>query len=613
MPILTGRVRIEILTHYFGSLFLKRGDRMHPKNRDRGLRLGVLVLLGLLVGGSRATAQDPAPPPKADVAPPRARAPIIPIGGSQELSMTTGKAISSVFLSGEGVAQVAPSVGNKTVVIKGIAAGVVRLRLTDVDNATEEYEITVQLDVAYLKSILARAAKAVNLDVIATPNRTVILTGWVAKPEDVDTIVKITQSILGTSAASVINAMQVGGVQQVQLDVVVASVNRTETRRRGYNFAISGSTAQFGSILGGLTTFGGGAGAGAGAIAITGATAAPVASPTGANIIFGIVPWKFNGLLQALRDESLAKVLAEPKLVALSGRPAHFLAGGQAAVLSTGGSIGGPGVDFKDIGTELDFLPIVLGNGRIYLEVHPRFRAINAGNGITTSFGFVPGFDEQEVQTAVEMEAGQTFAIGGLIQSTIQSSTSRLPFLGDLPWIGSAFSTILHAESDQELVILVTPHLVDAQDCNQVSKRLPGRETRSPDDYELFLESLLEAPRGQRQVFENGKYKPAFKNDPSYNQFPCADPLPRQGRGGCSTGQCGTGGMQQSGLPAAGLRRAPEMDPTPNAIPRIMPSPGAESLPPPVPAAPKEITKTSGRVILPEMPQPPATEEPPMN
>jgi pilus assembly protein CpaC len=283
-------------------------------------------------------------------------------------------------------------------------------------------------------------------------------------------------------------------------------------------------------------------------------------------------------------------------------------------VLSTGGSIGGPGVDFRDVGTELQFLPIVLGNGRIYLEVSPRFRAINQGRGIQTSFGFVPGFDEQSVRTAIEMEDGQTFAIGGLIQTTVQATSSRVPVLGAIPFLGTAFSTVSYIEEEDELVILVTPHLVDAQDCNQTAKRLPGRETRSPDDFELFLEGILEAPRGQRQVFENGQYKAAYKNDPSIRQFPCADPLPRQyplrSKMGC--GNCAPGGTP--GQLPAGVHNDPMM-PSGNGEPNLKIVPDRETLPPPKPTGDLPAIRigsdptTRGGPLLPDMPAPPGRND----
>src|SRR5207249_392031 len=94
-------------------------------------------------------------------------------------------------------------------------------------------------------------------------------------------------------------------------------------------------------------------------------------------------------------------------------------------------------------------------------------------------------------------------------------------FLGDLPFIGAAFSSKEFNEVETELIVLVTPHLVDAMACDQAPKMLPGLETRSPDDFELFLEGILEAPRGPRDVCQNGRYVPAFKNGPTTALFPC--------------------------------------------------------------------------------------------
>ncbi len=197
------------------------------------------------------------------------------------------------------------------------------------------------------------------------------------------------------------------------------------------------------------------------------------------NLVFGVIPAQFQGLLQALKTEGLAKLIAEPKLVTQSGRPASFLSGGQQATLSAASGINGPGVVYQDIGTEIDFLPIVYGNGKIYLEVAPRVRGVNQGLGITTSSAApTPGFDDQQVRTSVVLESGQTFAIGGLIQTNVQASTNRVPVLGEIPFLAPFFSTQTDQLTEQELVILVTPHLVDPMDCNQLPRRLPGRETR---------------------------------------------------------------------------------------------------------------------------------------
>jgi pilus assembly protein CpaC len=533
---------------------------------------------------------------------------IVAIGGTARLSSTSKRKLKAVSTNVEGIVRVTPdAIDERAVIITGVRPGIVRVVLTDEGDKTDTFEIVVQLDVELLKNTLRRAVPTANVEPIPLQNNQVVLTGYVARIEDVDAVQRIAAAAMGGGTAGVINSLVVGGVHQVQLDVTVASVNRSEIRRRGVNFAVNGTTFSMGSILGGLTASTGtqaqNAVAGAVGVVPGAAQLLPNSPPGGANVVFGVIPARFQGLLQALRDENLAKFLAEPKVISLSGRPARFLAGGQAAVLSAQGSIGGPGVDFRDVGTEVEMLPIVLGNGRIYLEVRPRVRVINQGLGITTSFGFVPGFDEQSVQTAIEMEPGQTFAIGGLIQTTTQAASTKVPVIGDLPFVGNAFRTNFHQEQETELVILVTPHLVDAQDCRQAPKRLPGRETRSPDDYEMFVEGILEAPRGQRVVFPKGRYEAPWKNDPTASQLPCAGPLPwgTQMRDGCKDcqkgphgGNCapGAAGVPMIANPAGTASVTTEGRP-------LMPAMPLETLPVPKPALPPAVLPTPPAKIPP--------------
>lgn len=395
-----------------------------------------------------------------------------------------------------------------------------------------------------------------NLEVRLLTNDSVILMGYVSSAEDIPLIVKIASNIVdpalgqaqsqisqgssttvpsaslnsqnqqnssnitGNSQSSpkVINALRVAGVQQVQLDVVVAQVSRTEFRQLGFNFLSSRNSSFIGSTLTGLAIQPTAVGAGLSSGASQGSTLAAngfVSSATAAaNIPFGVLNSNsgFLGFLQALRNESASKLLAEPKLTTSSGKQATFLVGGEQAVLSGASGVNGPGADFKTVGTTLSFLPIVLGNGKIQLTVNPRVRSPNPALGITTSFGFVTGFDDKQVEATVEMETGQTFVIGGLIQNETRGSIVKIPVLGDLPFLGVLFSTKEYTETEQEVVVLVTPYLVDPQSCDQLPKLLPGQETRSPDDFELFLEGILEAPRGPRKVIQDRRYIPAFKN-----------------------------------------------------------------------------------------------------
>jgi pilus assembly protein CpaC len=266
---------------------------------------------------------------------------------------------------------------------------------------------------------------------------------------------------------------------------------------------------------------------------IANAVTAPNGAPS--NFFLGLFNNEqvFFGLLQALKNENLAKILAQPKLVTLSGRSATLLSGGQQAIPETAG-LGSISVRFEPFGTQLTFLPIVLGNGKIHLEVEPEISNIDPTVGTSIAGTVVPGRNTQRVHTTVEIEDGQTLAIGGLIQNDVVASTQKVPCLGDLPFIGAAFSSKTFSEREQELVVLVTPHLVDPMSCDQLPKLVPGQETRSPDDFELFLEGILEAPRGPREVCHGGRYVPAYKNGPTADVFPCG------GDGhSCGNGRCG--------------------------------------------------------------------------
>lgn len=286
------------------------------------------------------------------------------------------------------------------------------------------------------------------------------------------------------TSQKVINALRVAGVQQVQLDVVVAQVSRTEFRQLGFNFLSSRNSSFIGSTLNGLAAQPTALGNVASGTAQGSILAAQgfVASTTSPNIPFGVLNSNsgFLGFLQALRNESASKLLAEPKLTTSSGKQAFFQVGGEQAVLSGSSGVNGPGAAFQTIGTTLSFLPIVLGNGKIQLTVNPRVRTPNSAFGIQTSFGFVTGFDDKQVNATVEMETGQTFVIGGLIQNETVGIVNKVPVLGDLPFLGVLFSTKVYSETEQEVVVLVTPYLVDPQSCDQLPKLLPGQETRTP-------------------------------------------------------------------------------------------------------------------------------------
>lgn len=485
----------------------------------------------------------------------RAQAPkaplIIPINGTVKVQMSTKKPIKTFDNPKDSPVSIRTLQDDpSTVLVTGVLPDATRFELTDEDGQKESFDVIVQNDLQYLRTQLKRVLPTANLDLIPASNNSVIVAGTVTKAEDVDIIMRTAQS-LGAGQAQqiqIINALRVGGVQQVQLDVVVAQVSRSAFRRMAFNFLADSRNTFVGSTVGQAVSTPTTVGVASTQLTVNGLLSGTPGAPGGAatNILGGVLhnSWGFLFFLQALRDESVVKLMAEPRLVTLSGRPASFISGGEQAIPVPAG-LGQVGVQFEEFGTRLNFLPIVLGNGKIHLEVEPEFSDLNPANGTSINGTVVPGRNTSRVNTTVQLEAGQTFVIGGLIQHRVRASTSKVPVLGDIPFLNTAFSTKSYEEVEDELIIMVTPHLIDAQSCDQVVKVLPGQETRSPDDFELFLEGILEAPRGPRQVFQGQKYVPAYKNGPTYDLFPC-------GKGGCGANGCGGNGCGPQGCNTSG-------------------------------------------------------------
>jgi pilus assembly protein CpaC len=434
------------------------------------------------------------------------------------------------------------------VLVSGLQPGLARVTLTDADGKVETFDIVVQLDVEYLKYLLKLGVPTASINVQPGANGTVILTGHLTRAEDVQLALDITRSVIGDR---IINGLRVGGVQQVQLDVVVAQVSRSDIRSMAFAFQQSGQNHFIASTLGLSNTV-----AGSAATGIATSSSSLTGSP--GNLFLGLVNNResFFGFLEALRNENLLKLIAHPTLVALSGRTASFLSGGEQAIPVPAG-LGQVGVQFEEFGTRVNFLPIVLENGMIHLEVEPEVSNLNAANGTSIQGSVVPGRNTDRVHTTVELMAGQTYVIGGLIQIAENGTDVKVPIVGDLPFLGVFFSSKNYQQVETELLVMVTPYLVDSADCAQLPRLLPGQETRRPDDFELFLEGILEAPRGPRDAFPDCHYLAPYKNSPSAGALPCAGKTGsghgscgQSGCGGASCGEAGSGG-QAMAMPSA--------------------------------------------------------------
>jgi len=290
------------------------------------------------------------------------------------------------------------------------------------------------------------------------------------------------------AAPQIINLLRVPGVQQVMLQVRIAELNRTALRRVGSEIlAIDSST---GNIVG--TNIGG-------AIIEELGLATAIGSSTTAFGIFPSGDWQI--LLNILRRNAVLNILAEPNLVALNGHHASFLAGGQFPIpvpQGSGGASNSVTIEFKDFGVHLDFVPYIQDDGFIRLQVDSEVSTIDFSIGTTLVVGGdpVPGLNTRKANTTVEIRQGQTLAIAGLLNVELDARTSRIPGLGDLPYIGPLFSNTSHERVEKELIVLVTPLLVSPMDSCEVGP-LPGSEIKDPNDKELYLLNRIEGRTGR--------------------------------------------------------------------------------------------------------------------
>lgn len=314
----------------------------------------------------------------------------------------------------------------------------------------------------------------------------------------------ITANQIATNQTQVVNLIRVPTSQQVLLKVRVAELNRTAFREIGADFLAS--IPQFGTLFG---TQIGGSSFEPGRIGrstfnpdLSKVDPRNIAMGAGSTVFGTFSQARFNVVLSALRRNNLLKILAEPNLVTLNGHQADFLAGGQFPVpinSGLGGGVGGGNVQvqFKDFGVRLAFLPFVEDGETIRLTVDPEVSSIDFSLGTTLVPGGtpVPGLNIRRSHTTVELKQGETLAIAGLMQLTLDGQTQRIPGLGDLPYIGAFFSNTTSNRVEKELVVLVTPYLIEPMRPGQVPPT-PGDEIDQPNDLEFFFMNRIEGRTG---------------------------------------------------------------------------------------------------------------------
>lgn len=378
-------------------------------------------------------------------------------------------------------------VGPSEMLLMAKKPGSTQLVIWDDQENSQVIEVVVGFDLAGLqdqiKSMFPKASISVE-----SAHGVIVLRGHVPDLQTAQKAVSVATPYSADLRNPVLNFLEVSGGQQVMLQVRFAEVSRSVTQTLGFNaFATDGkfSLGLGNGPVGSPPTVAN--------AATLGTTNTAGAFPIYGGAAFGNTTLEY--FIAALRTNSLLRSLAEPNLTAISGQQASFLAGGEFPIPVPSSSGGGTviTIEYKQYGIQLNFTPTVLGDGRIRLQCMPTVSELDYSNAVEFDGFTIPGLTTRTVNTTVELAEGQTFALAGLLQDQVKASRTSTPVLGDLPVLGPLFRSVSYQNNETELVVLVTPHLVEPLNPNQVPK-LPGEVWRDPSEAELFWNGDLGGP-----------------------------------------------------------------------------------------------------------------------
>ena len=385
--------------------------------------------------------------------------------------------------------------------ITGKAAGITNLTLWQNEKISVSYDIEVDYDISRLKQRLHEILPLEKeIHVIATHD-SITLSGRISSAANLSQAMALAEAY--APKGNVRNLLEVGGVHQVMLEVRIAEMSKSVIKNLGINFMYARGGDLGLSLLGGLVQLGDS----------TNTTLELLVSPA-VNALFsfnkGSANW--SGFVDALKEDGLIKILAEPTLIALSGQNANFLAGGEYPVPIP--SQDGIGIEYKPFGVTLSFTPTVLSEDKISIKVAPEVSELDFSIALQIGGYIVPGLSTRRASTVVELADGQSFAIAGLLKETVRDSMSKFPLLGDIPVLGALFRSRAFQKNETELIIIVTPHLVKPLD--SAKQTLPTDFYIEPDDTEIYLLGLMEGREKNRPLTVRGELDGEFGHGMPY-------------------------------------------------------------------------------------------------
>lgn len=379
------------------------------------------------------------------------------VGNSAVLS--AGATLSNVAVGNPEIADVAV-VSATEVVVNALSPGSTTVFLIEQGGGRTSYTIRVKLDVEFLQREFETLFPGEEIEVQAVGN-TVILSGLVEDPRVRDKAVTLAQN-LGENI-QVLDNLSVPDPGQVLLQVRFAEVSRSWLReigptlvtRDGDNVDVT-LPAPGENVSTGQQQQGGGAG-----------VRPPVEVVSDAvNFFIFHDPSRVAAFIRALQTRGLFRSLAEPNLLAMPAESASFLAGGEFPfpVLQSAQQNNAVTIQFREFGVRLNFVPYITNSGSIRLDVAPEVSSLDFANGLTIAGFNIPSLLSRKAHTVIELEDGQTFAIAGLVDNSLVENISKVPLLGDIPILGELFKSREMRQNRSELLVLVTPRIVQPLD-----------------------------------------------------------------------------------------------------------------------------------------------------
>lgn len=390
------------------------------------------------------------------------------------------------------------ALSDRTLYVLGKKLGTTNVTLFDADkNLIAVVDVEVTHDLSGLREALQQAIPGAKLKVRSVNGR-VLIEGQVPSAPAAEKAMTIARDFAG---AEVTNSLSISANQQVNLEVRMIEVARSAGKDLGFNWNLINNGNGYGQGLGIAQAAAGSQGVGLAAAASALSGLVPFGTVVANILENGTSP---DLLITALEERRLARRLAEPNLTALSGQSASFNAGGQVPVQTCEGSLADQtcSVTYKDFGVILNFTPTVLDDGLINLVLNPTVSEIDP----SLSYNGNPGFVVRTATTSVELRDGQSFAIAGLLQALNAKEATQVPWVGNVPVVGTLFRSSSFQKKESDLVIIVTPRLVRPVGNRQQLRDPLNDGLVSANEPEFFLMGKQEVSRKSLDQQYNGVY-----------------------------------------------------------------------------------------------------------